>query len=261
MLTADQLNDFHTKGYFVIEGLFDDESLRPIEDGFDQLAEMAQRLKGAPPDIENGDVAGFDYEGSRFFLQGERILRVVWACGLAPQMDAIGQSPEILQRVAQILSGDQLMQIICQTHFKLPGDKVAFPWHQDAENRKLGTDFWQDVTGQGSYVQTALAVDDMDPDNGPLLFVPYSTRFGCLGFRKGADPSPYFNADDIEPLLMKKGSVAFFHPLVIHGSEPNQSSRSRRVLINGYCPPGANSFSYPGCGTGRLIQVNPARSA
>lgn len=262
MLSPTQIYDFYTKGFFIIEGLFDEADLGPVAEGFDRLAEMAAKLRSRSAAGEQGREQGddqeaaiedFDHEGSRFYLKGERILRVVWACGLAEQMDRIGLAPQLLGRVRQLLGCQQLIQIICQTHFKLPGDKVAFPWHQDAENRKLGTSYWRDVTGQGSYVQTALAVDDMDADNGPLLFVPYSTRFGCLGFRKGVDPSPYFDAKDVKTLLMKKGSVAFFHPMVIHGSEPNQSARSRRVLINGYCPPGANSFSYPGCGTGRVI--------
>lgn len=251
MLSAAQINDFFTKGFFVIEGLFEAEALAPVAAGFDQLANMAAKLRTEAPATD--EVQDFDHEGSRFFLKGERILRVVWACGLAPQLDGIALAPKLLSRVRQLLGCQELHQLICQTHFKLPGDKVAFPWHQDAENRKLGTDFWRDVNGQGSYVQTALAVDDMDIDNGPLLFVPYSTRFGCLGFRQGVDPAPYFDSSNVKTLLMKKGSVAFFHPLVIHGSEPNQSQRSRRVLINGYCPPGANSFSYPGCGTGRVI--------
>lgn len=255
MLSATQIHDFYTKGYFVIEGLFSEQDLIPVRAGFDLLADKAAQLLSTPPDVVNDDVNGYDFEGSRFFLRGERILRVVWACGLAAEMDRIGLSPALLSRVARLMDCRQLVQIICQTHFKLPGDSVSFPWHQDAENRKLGTDYWRDVTGQGSYVQTALAVDDMAADNGPLLFVPYSTRYGCLGFRKGADPSPYFDEGDVEPLFMTPGSMAFFHPLVIHGSEPNTSTRSRRVLINGYCAPGANSFAYPGCGTGRVIDL------
>ena len=148
-------------------------------------------------------------------------------------------------------------QLINQAHFKIPGDNVAFPWHQDSENRGYGKPGWKDVNGRGSFVQQAIAIDDVTEENGPLKFIPGSCKLGHLGLlsRSKEERRTLFNPDDAVTGIMKAGSVALFNPYVIHGSEPNRSQKPRRVFINGYAYPGANSRTYLGRGAGRLLKI------
>ena len=137
----------------------------------------------------------------------------------------------------------------------IPGDGVAFPWHQDSRHRRYGTPEWTDVTGRGSFVETLTAVDPMTADNGPLQLIPGSARLGHLA----TDPPDHaLPADRFDPaaavdLVLAPGDVALFGPYTIHGSAPNEGTRPRRAFLNGYAAAGANRRVYPGRGAGRRL--------
>ena len=111
------------------------------------------------------------------------------------------------------------------------------------------------MDGRGSYVQTALAIDDCLDDNGPLRFIPGNP--GHLGLPSMTEEAraEWLDESKAEPAIMAAGSVLFFGPYAIHGSEPNRSNRPRRILINGYAAPGANRRHYPGCDLGVRVDV------
>ena len=132
---------------------------------------------------------------------------------------------------------------------------MEFPWHQDSEHRKYGTEYWKDLNGRGSYVQSLTAIDDVTKENGPVHFVPHSGKRGHLYLERGDIPrESFYQADYLTPEL-KAGSVVLFGPYTVHGSQPNKSTKPRRVFINGFCYPGANSFSYPGCHQGLPVRI------
>jgi len=55
---------------------------------------------------------------------------------------------------------------------------------------------------------------------------------------------------------MEAGSVLLFGPYSFHCSAPNDSTRPRRMFINGFAYPGANTRIYPGDGAGRLVHAS-----
>lgn len=243
-LSDEQIIQFHLKGFFTIDDVFTDEEVKRLSQGFDDLLRISEKKKES-----------FEKGSSHFVLNNGVIQRVVWACGIVKDFDDLSKDPRLTLPASQILHSKKIVQIISQCHYKLPNDGVNFPWHQDCENRKFGTKYWHDINGLGSYVQTVLAIDDMTMHNGPLKLVERSTRFDCIGLRKNISSGPYFEQKDIYTLTLKKGSLAIFHPFTIHGSEPNLSNAPRRIIINGYCHPGANHYLYPGCGTGRILET------
>ncbi|HEV2845429.1 MAG TPA: phytanoyl-CoA dioxygenase family protein, partial [Thermoanaerobaculia bacterium] len=106
---------------------------------------------------------------------------------------------------------------------------------------------------RGSYVQSVVAIDDTTPDNGPLIFYPGSGRQGHL------DPAMVrsrYRGPGV-PALLKAGSAAFFGPYVVHRSAENVGAAPRRIAINGFALPGANSRSYFGSGTGVPLDLFP----
>jgi len=52
------------------------------------------------------------------------------------------------------------------------------------------------------------------------------------------------------PVVLSAGSLLFFSPSVVHGSEPNGSTEQRRALIFTYQP-----------GAGRMFKVDAKRLA
>lgn len=111
------------------------------------------------------------------------------------------------------------------------GNKVG--WHQD----KFYWDAWQD----GSELFTAwLALSDVTPNSGPMVFVPGSHRWGL---EEGGD---FFaqNQDELRakikipageswreiPDVLPSGGVSFHHQLTFHGSHDNVTDKPRRSL-------------------------------
>lgn len=243
-LTPAEVDEFFTRGFLVKEGLFAEEELVPMREAFERLHAESQTLGGA---------TGIHRE-ARFVFERDHLHRVVWAGAVEPSLLRVSEDPRLLEPAAQLLGSEQVVQLLNQCHFKLPGDGVAFAWHQDSQNRHYGTPDWTDVNGRGSFVQSILAVDPTPAESGPLEVYPGSCAAGHLGLSGDESEIP-FDASQREVLVLPAGAVVFFGPYTIHGSGPNRSPRPRRVLINGYASPGANRFAYPGCGTGRTLQA------
>jgi ectoine hydroxylase-related dioxygenase (phytanoyl-CoA dioxygenase family) len=67
---------------------------------------------------------------------------------------------------------------------------------------------------------------------------------------------PQFHQEDAITLAASPGDTLFFGPYTAHASFANTSQSYRRVLINGYASPGANSRDYPGDGACRKLTVD-----
>lgn len=236
------LRDFDRQGFCHVKKLFSEEEVHKMLACFDRL----QAKAGLFADTT-------EWEGTQFVVSDRTIHRIVWACASEPYLGEIGQDTRITQLASKILGSDRMNHLICQAHYKIPGDSVTFPWHQDSENRGYGSEHWSDVNGMGSYVQSVLALDPMTPRNSPLLILPDSHRRGHLSLNKGDNRKKLVNESLLVPLTMDPGDVLFFGPYLIHGSEENRSTQMRRILINGFSYPGANRKIYPGKGSGALI--------
>lgn len=241
LLTDDDKRTFDEGGYLVLRGLFRDDEIARARAAFERLYRTAQSLR------KTGD-----HDGAFFVLSapeaGEVIVqRVVWAGGAEPDLLAIGESSRLVEPALALLGTTSSEQLICQAHFKMPNDGVAFDWHQDIQHRDKGGDTWRDVNGRGSYVQTLLLVDDMTEENGPLEFVPKTAAtLDERGRIVRGERGLAVDGTRAVPVTGRAGDVLVFGPYAIHGSLPNVSSKPRRVLINGYAAPGANRRVYPG---------------
>lgn len=235
---------FEARGFFVRRGLFTADEVATVQAAFDRLYAVAQRL-----------TATGDHDGAFFVVDAKGpgpvvVQRVVWAGGAEPELLRLSEDPRLLLPALELLGTASCEQLLCQAHFKMPNDGVAFDWHQDIQHRDKGAGTWRDVTGRGSYVQTILLVDDMGEENGPLEFVPpEAVRFDDGGRLVPGSVDP----ERAVAVTGRAGDVLFFGPWAVHGSLPNVSPRPRRVLINGYAAPGANGRHYPGAGACRAL--------
>lgn len=259
MLTPSQIEEFNERGFFVIPNFWSPAEVAEMRAAFDRLYQDAQRIRTTQL-----------HKGASFVLhdKGDRVsvARVVWAGAAEPVLLKYGADPRLLQVASELLGSREMDQLINQAHFKLPGDGVGFPWHQDIQHRDKKPGDWKDVNGRGSYVQTLTALDEMREDNGPVLFIPGSNKKGRLDFG-GADysSSEYEEesgrkGDQIDttkavPVVGAAGSVIVFGPYSVHGSYPNESTSARFTFINGYAYPGANRRVYPGEGSGRRLRI------
>lgn len=210
-----------------------------------------------------------DHDGAFFALNvppGGAVVvqRVVWAGGAEPVLLRLSEDPRLVEPALELLGTDRCEQLLCQAHYKMPNDGVAFDWHQDIQHRDKGGDTWRDVTGRGSFVQTILLVDDMTEENGPLEFLSKdAVALDETGRLVKDGDFVRVDASRAVSVTGQAGDVLIFGPYAVHGSTPNHSTKPRRVLINGYAAPGANKRFYPGRGACRVLpaRVAPARSA
>ena len=254
-LRADQIDAFYNTGFTVQPDVFSAAEVGLMREAFDRLEATARRL---------GSTAMHD--GSQFVVDtipGGRIKihRIVWCGAAEPVLSEFGGDARLLEMAAQLLGSRSMNQLINQAHFKLPGDGVAFPWHQDSTHRRYGMAEWTDVNGRGSYVQTLTALDDIGEDNGPLLFIPGSHSRGHLEIPPDGSLPSWLDPAAAVPATMRAGSVLLFGPYSVHGSQANASPRPRRTFINGFAYPGANARTYPGEGAGRLLSCETDRPA
>jgi ectoine hydroxylase len=243
-LSENQRRAFAERGFFVLRGLLARDEIDVVRGAFERLYEAAQSLRTTG-----------DHAGAFFVLDAKApgpvvVQRVVWAGGMEPSLLRLSEDPRLVEPALELLGTDRCEQLLCQAHFKMPNDGVAFDWHQDIQHRDKGNGTWRDVNGRGSYVQTILLVDDMNEENGPLEFVPESAaEFDAEGrMVRGS-----IDATRAVSVTGRAGDVLFFGPWAVHGSAPNASPKPRRVLIDGYAAPGANARHYPGRGACRVL--------
>lgn len=252
-VTEQERAAFADDGFFLRRGAIPGARLQEARAAFDRLYGKAQRR----------GVTGLE-DGAHFVLSGEatapRVERIVWAGGAEPTLLVIAEDSAILGPALALLGSPECDQLLCQAHYKMPGDGVSFAWHQDIQHRDKGPGTWEDSNGRGSYVQTILLLDPMGPGNGALKFLPRRTTGLARGARLSSAPFNYDEAmvpgeDPPGTVLIEgdPGDVLFFGPYAVHGSGPNEGTTPRRVLINGYAHPGANHRVYPGEGAGRRL--------
>jgi len=251
-LSGAEVERYFETGFLVVRALFAPGEVERMRAAFERLARTAYRLGRSR-----------EFRGSSFVLaprpdapRGVVIERIVW-CGAAErELSEFGMDRRLLALAACLLGTRRMSQLINQAHFKLPGDGVEFPWHQDSVHRRHGTPEWVDVNGRGSYVQTVLALDAVNAQNGPLELIPGSCRLGHRqpppGAAAGWLPAEVDAGSAVAPAL-DPGDVLLFGPFTFHRSGPNRSAAPRRAFLNGYACPGANFRVYPGRGAGRLL--------
>lgn len=258
-LSADDVECFFDLGWIEKKALFQPDEIQKMRECFDNLETLA------------GELTETSLSHGSHFVLGENgpqqvIKRVVWAGGSQPYLLGIGNDRRLTVPSCQLLASDTMEQLLSQAHFKRPNDGVAFGWHQDIQHRDKGNDTWRDLNGTGSFVQTMIAVDEMSVDSGPLMFMPGSSKWGRADFGshdydqvfdRTLRPVAFSEADAVT-VLAKPGDVLFFGPYTAHASFENTSDFYRRVLINGYAYPGANTRRYLGDGAGRLLSITNA---
>ncbi|MEM7675123.1 MAG: phytanoyl-CoA dioxygenase family protein, partial [Myxococcota bacterium] len=249
-LSAAEMARFRCDGLVVLPDQFS-----PAE--VEALSEALERLRRRGRDLQQTGVR----DGALYVMQpsstGPSIHRVVWCGAAEPELAALGRDPRLLNPVGALLECTVVDQLINQAHFKDPQSGVEFPLHQDAWNRRYGTELWRDSSDDGAYIQLLLTIDPMTEDNGPLLYIPGSHRAGALlGDDRRARVDAIAANTPPRPIIAPPGALVLFGPFLVHGSAPNRSPQSRRVMVNGYARTGVNRRHYHGAAFGRRIKID-----
>lgn len=182
----------------------------------------------------------------------------------------LATDPRLLDAVEAVMGPDILL---LATHFFCKYPTTASPdapphWDDDRKQKNAKAErfvaWHQDVTYWGLEPPFALtawyAVDDADVENGCMRVIPAthdairehatSGKEGNLLSINQEVPVTPEEEDRAADLCLKAGEISIHHGVLIHGSNPNRSSRRRCGMTVRFIPPsvkvvGANSVNRP----------------
>lgn len=143
------------------------------------------------------------------------------------------QHPKLVNPVSDLLGSN----VVCWgSHFfcKMPHDGKRVPWHQDST-------YWP--LSPTKTVTLWLAIDDADPENANMRFIPRSHLHGLIDYDETQDAdtvldlaveNPHAYGDGEVDASLRAGQFSMHSDLLLHGSEANQSDRRRCGLTIRY---------------------------
>ena len=208
MLSTTQLDHYHTQGFVIPDFRLDKETLDTIKGHHERLIARLPEFRDYCPSVLAYDLA---------FLNYARI-------------------PEILDMVEQVLGGH--FALWNSSFFAKPAvSGRATPWHQDGE-------YWP--IRPVATCTVWIAIDDANTENGCLKLIPGShKKEQLLAHKTNPDPnltlnqellSSDFDESQAVDLILEAGQMSLHDVRIVHGSEENTSSNSRRGMTLRYMP-------------------------
>jgi len=249
-LAPDERRAWEEDGFFLREAVFDATELAALRRAAEAAALRAERALHAGRLEGDYEVDGNRYlelEGSTVQLEhrpGTRTLRVIEPFHhLHPLLDALLDDPRLVEPMRDLVGSSRIALWTDKLNLKRPREGSGFRFHQDSP-------YWSHVCQDVERLPNVMiALDDATPGNGCLHVVRGSHRKGFLpGLRDGSVLGPLFtdpagfDAAEAVPAAMPAGSLLFFHPHTVHGSQPNRSDRARRAMVLTYQPADRRTF-------------------
>ncbi|MDA1075997.1 MAG: phytanoyl-CoA dioxygenase family protein [Proteobacteria bacterium] len=261
-MSRQELEQYRSDGFFVRQRVFVGAALTGLCAAADRAAARAVAACA---------------DGRAYYLDGKRFVDTVDATVQFEHTPG-SETPRVIEPVHHfepsidaLLDDERLVQpmrdlVGCQ-EVALWTDKLnlksaygsGFPWHQDAP-------YWiHSCAHVHALPNVMVALDDADLVNGCFRVIRGSHRHGNLpgtddGSQLGGLLTDIKRIDlrDEVALALPAGSLAFFDPYTVHGSQPNRSPRQRRALVLTYQPAGHQMLKAPrvrNCG----VQLLPSR--
>lgn len=215
VVAQSQIDQFDEHGFFVMDGIFDDDELERLTQITDEAEDIAHQELLAKHDGK--------------FLISE-MGAITFAGQLVRQYPAIHEfvrHPKILGVCADLIGPDVRMYHD-QAVYKMTEKPRRFPWHQD--NGYLYVE-------PQHYLTCWIALTDATVDNGCPQVVSGLHRQGTLSHYLVQDLGyECFEDPPTEPLVaeVKAGGAVFFSSLTPHLTGPNSTSSVRKAYIVQY---------------------------
>ena len=218
-LTAEQVEQFDTLGFLVIEDAFTDEELAPVIEATDALDAKAEEFLSSRDD------------GRMFIAESGAITFGLFPVTTSEAARRFSAHP-VFTDLCIDLVGPNVRLYHDQAVYKKPEKPRRFPWHQDN-----GYTF---VEPQ-QYLTCWVALTDATVENGCPQVAPGLHRLGTLQHHYN-DPLGWEIFEDPPssiPAPVAKGGIVVFSSLSPHLTGPNTTDAVRKAYILQYAPDGA----------------------
>jgi len=235
-----ELKQYEDLGFFIRENVFDEDELVRLRAAAENVHLQIVEAMGGPGAGPVDQVDNQKYQsvlGSRIKWEWNDDLRAVRSMEPTGHLDAslevLLDDPRLYQPVQSINGCETLSVFSDKLNVKRPSG-APFPWHQEGLYWENGAEDLE------SLVSTLTYLDDGTKENGCLWVIPGSHKKGNLkGLEdRGVLGALYTDVDLIEgeaiPTELSAGSVLYFHRDLVHGSQTNRTTASRRVFVVAY---------------------------
>lgn len=209
ILTPEQVEQFNREGYLKPFRIFSPEEMAEHRTYFDALLAKVMAEGGS------------SYSISTAHLKHGKVYDLL-------------TNPKIVAHVKDLL-GPNVIGWGSHYFCKMPGDGKVVHWHQDSS-------YWPLTPSKA--VTVWLAIDDADPENACMQFIPGSHHHGHLTYRLTEEAEDAVLNQEVlgaeefgEPVYdeLKAGEMSMHSDLLLHASDPNTSGRRRCGLTLRYC--------------------------
>lgn len=224
-LTADQVNFYNEHGYLAGIKMLDDTQLHALRN------EVAELVDPSHP----GHDLFYEFNANESADPDQILFHALGGWRITPALHDLLWHPVFVVAAAQLLDGpvrfwhDQIF-------YKPAHHGGVVIWHQDYS-------YWTRTTPV-AHVSCWIGLDGSTRENGCVHYVPGSHRWELLPRTSFANQMDVvldsLTREQREqfkpvPVELKAGECSFHHPLMVHGSYANQTSRPRRaVVINAF---------------------------
>jgi len=219
ILTTEQTETYRRDGFVVLADAVPPELVSRARQALAEIVEGASRV--------SANDAVFDLEDSHTPAR-PRVRRIKAPHKLNPVFMEIVRSERVLGAVADLV-GKGVRFLNSKLNLKSAGYGAAVEWHQDWAYYPHTND---DVLAVG------VMLDDITPENGPMLVVPGSHRGPVHDhhaegrFCGGIDlVKSRVEVSGAMPMLGRAGTISIHHVRAVHGSDLNRSGADRRFLL------------------------------
>ena len=222
-LTSAQVQKYRTEGYVVVPDVFGGETLAELRDVTESIVSSAHGL------TDHTDILDLEESHTPDCPRVRRIKRPHLAHAF---YNELARSSAITSTLEPLIGGNIRLRPAGKINMKAAGYGSPVEWHQDWAFYPHTN---QDVLAVG------ILLDDMDADNGPLMFLPGSHKGPIYDHHSNGAfcgaidlESSGLDVSDATEVHASAGSMTVHHARLIHGSALNTSGRQRRILLYEY---------------------------
>lgn len=249
-LTAAERGAWEIDGFFVRRAVFGADEIDRLRRAAEAVAARAAGAEPADRYAIDGNVyreTPLGAEAATVQLEhgrGSQTIRVIEPVHMHDAVfEALVDDPRIVEPMRGLVGSDRVAIFTDKMNLKRPREGSSFSWHQDSP-------YWTHFCDHVDRLPNVLvALDDAHEGNGCFRVIRGSHTRGCLPGQEGVGvlgplfthPDAFDPGDQV-PAVVPAGSLVFFSPHTVHGSEPNASSEPRRALVLTYQPADLRMF-------------------
>ena len=220
MLTQAQIDSYHVNGYLAVKNVLSDDELESLRQVTDDYVEQSRQVTKSDSifDLEPGHTP-----------ESPKLRRIKQPASQHPIYGDTMRHAGALDILAQLI-GPNIRAIGNKLNMKSGAFGSPVEWHQD----------WAFFPHTNNDVLAiGICLDDMTEANGCLMVMPGSHKGRILdhhqdGYFVGAVTEPDFDDSAAARIEIPAGGMSIHHARALHGSLPNLSSQSRRLLLFTY---------------------------